>query len=68
MIHFRNRFVYGAALAVSLTGLGVGQALLQNRAEAQNEGVQAPRFEVDPFWPKPLGGQLLGSVIGVWAD
>ena len=31
--------------------------------------MQAPRFEVDPFWPKPLPNRwLLGSVIGVWAD
>jgi DNA-binding beta-propeller fold protein YncE len=30
--------------------------------------VQAPIFEVDPFWPKPMNGQLLGMAIGVWAD
>ena len=68
MIHFRKRFVFGAALAASLVGLGAGQVFLQNRAEAQNGGVEAPRFEVDPFWPKPTGGQLLGSTIGVWVD
>lgn len=29
----------------------------------------APRFEVDPFWPKPLpNGWLLGSTIGVAVD
>lgn len=58
-----------AALGVSIAALGVGQSLLQNRAEAQADGVQAPRFEVDPLWPKPLpNGWLLGMAIGVWAD
>jgi len=28
-----------------------------------------PRFEVDPFWPKPFPNHwLLGNTIGVWAD
>jgi DNA-binding beta-propeller fold protein YncE len=59
----------GAALALGIAGLAVGQAALQTKAEAQADGVQAPRFEVDPFWPKPLpNGWLLGMAIGVWAD
>ena len=42
---------------------------MQDRAEAQDAEVQAPRFEVDPFWPKPLPNHwLLGSTIGVWVD
>jgi DNA-binding beta-propeller fold protein YncE len=54
---------------LALTGLGVGQALLQDSAEAQRAGIQAPRFEVDPLWPKPLpNGWLLGMTIGVWVD
>ena len=37
---------------------------------AQSRGaVQAPNFEVDPFWPKPLPNHwLLGSVTGVAVD
>src|SRR5215204_646823 len=36
---------------------------------AQTATVQAPRFDVDPFWPKPLPNHwILGSTIGVWAD
>ncbi len=32
-------------------------------------GAQAPRFEVDPMWPKPLPNHwLLGSTIGVSVD
>src|SRR5438105_2587062 len=62
-----SKFVSWAALAAGIAALGVGQALLQNTAEAQRNMVQAPVFEVDPFWPKPIPG-LLGMTIGVWAD
>ncbi len=59
----------GALLAFSVATLGIGQALLQNKADAQAPTVQAPMFEVDPFWPKPLpNGWLLGMAIGVWVD
>src|SRR6187399_1550325 len=35
-------------------------------AAAAPTGPVAPRFEVDPFWPKPLPNHwLLGSTIGV---
>jgi len=37
-------------------------------AQAQN-AAQAPRFEVDPFWPKPLPNHwVLGNAIGIWVD
>jgi DNA-binding beta-propeller fold protein YncE len=66
---WKRNHIIGAALALGVAGLGVGQALLQNNAEAQGATVQAPRFEVDPFWPKPLpNGWLLGMAIGVWVD
>lgn len=65
----KRSMLAGAALALGIAGLAVGQAALQTKAEAQADGVQAPRFEVDPFWPKPLpNGWLLGMAIGVWAD
>jgi hypothetical protein len=62
-----HKFVSSAALVVVIVGLGIGQAALQNKAEAQRTNVQAPMFEVDPFWPKPFNG-LLGMTIGVWVD
>ncbi len=63
----RNLLVGGTFLVVIL-GLGVGQLFLQ-RAAAQQGGVEAPRFEVDPFWPKPLPNHwVLGQAIGVWVD
>jgi DNA-binding beta-propeller fold protein YncE len=65
----RSKWLSGAVLVAGIVGLGIGQALLQTAAEAENGDVEAPRFEVDPFWPKPLPNKwLLGSVIGVWAD
>ena len=63
-----SKFVSWAALAAGIGALGIGQAMLQNKAEAQRSMVQAPIFEVDPFWPKPMNGSLLGMAIGVWAD
>jgi len=53
-------------LAVFTTaGLLVGREL----AGQSRHTVQAPHFEVDPFWPKPLPNHwLLGSAIGVSVD
>jgi DNA-binding beta-propeller fold protein YncE len=62
-----HKFVCSAALIAIIVGLGTGQMALQNKAEAQRTTVQAPMFEVDPFWPKPFNG-LLGMAIGVWVD
>src|SRR5262245_19855201 len=63
----QRRIVTGTVLVAAIAGLGIGQAVLENKAEAQRGNVQAPMFEVDPFWPKPFDG-LLGMAIGVWAD
>jgi len=66
----RRNFYVGASLCVLVVALGVGQAVLQNKAEAQaRASAQAPMFEVDPLWPKPLPNHwLLGMTIGVWVD
>jgi DNA-binding beta-propeller fold protein YncE len=46
-------------MLAGLTGLAA-----QDRSE-----VQAPRFEVDPLWPKPLPNHwVLGSVVGISID
>jgi hypothetical protein len=59
-----------AASIALVVGLGLGQAALDRSVAALEQGgKQAPRFEVDPFWPKPLPNHwLLGNAIGVWAD
>src|SRR2546423_5895096 len=62
--------VLGASVVALVVALGVSQAVLDRSAAAQSKGaVQAPRFEVDPLWPKPLPNHwILGSTIGVWVD
>jgi len=62
-----RRVLFGVALAGSVVALGIGQAALQ--AASQDQAVEAPLFEVDPFWPKPLPNHwILGSAIGVGVD
>src|SRR5712671_928573 len=64
----RNLFI-GAGFAALLGALVIGQAALQKTVAAQNSGVMAPHFEVDPMWPKPLPNHwVLGQTIGVFAD
>jgi len=59
-----------AAFAAALAVLGVTHEIFERAAAAQARNtMQAPRFEVDPLWPKPLPNHwLLGSTIGVWVD
>ena len=65
----QRKYVAGAVLVAAIAGLGIGQAVLENKAEAQRGNVQAPMFEVDPLWPKPMPNHwLLGMAIGVWVD
>ena len=60
----------GAAFLGLAGALGLEQAALAKRAVAEaQDAVQAPRFEVDPLWPKPLPNHwLLGSTVGVSVD
>ena len=56
---------------VALVGTVVGLGFVQNHLDtlAQAQQVDAPRFEVDPMWPKPLPNHwVLGNVIGVGVD
>jgi DNA-binding beta-propeller fold protein YncE len=64
----RKIFTIGLFLVV-LVVLGFASARLEKRATAEAAGVQAPKFEVDPLWPKPLPNHwLLGNTIGVSVD
>ncbi|MEQ1580715.1 MAG: hypothetical protein ABL964_09000 [Steroidobacteraceae bacterium] len=65
----RNLYI-GAGFAAVVIALTLGQFALDRTATAQAQaGNQAPRFEVDPLWPKPLPNHwVLGSAIGVWVD
>ena len=67
MMRKRNIYV-GIALITLIIALGVGWAALEKTVAAQS-GAQAPMFEVDPLWPKPLPNHwVLGSTIGVAVD
>ena len=64
-----RRSIFAAAAIALFALLGVGQAWLQNAAQAQARSVEAPKFEVDPLWPKPLPNHwVLGMTIGIWVD
>ena len=63
----KNIYV-GAAFVAALATLGVAQSRMQMAAQSGG-AKQAPRFEVDPMWPKPLPNHwVLGSTIGVDVD
>src|SRR6266478_373654 len=64
----RNLFISATFLAL-IVGLAMGSATLKKRATVEAATVQAPIFEVDPFWPKPLPNKwILGQVIGISVD
>jgi len=60
----------GSSLIALVAALGIAQQQLERTASAQSKAaVQAPRFEVDPMWPKPMPNHwLLGNTIGVGID
>jgi len=65
----RRNFQIGSAFLVLSIALGIGSALLSRRAVVHADTVKAPRFEVDPLWPKPLPNHwIIGNAIGVSVD
>lgn len=66
----KRNLLIGTSFVALLGALWMGQGALENTAAAQaKSGVQAPMFEVDPFWPKPLPNHwLIGMTIGVSVD
>ncbi len=66
-----KRRVYLAAIFGSLLAtLFVGQSVLDKTTSAEGRSVvMAPKFEVDPLWPKPLPNHwYIGMTIGVTVD
>src|SRR6185369_2529744 len=62
----RNLYI-GTAFLTTIVALDIGSSILDRKAEAA--AVQAPRFEVDPMWPKPLPNHwVMGNTIGVSVD
>lgn len=64
----KRHLLIATTFLAAIVALGVAQRALQSAAPAQGT-VTAPRFEVDPLWPKPLpNGWLMGMTIGVGVD
>jgi DNA-binding beta-propeller fold protein YncE len=66
----QRNLVVGAAFLAAFGVLAVTERALERTAAAQaKDMVQAPMFEVDPTFPKPLPNNwLLGQAIGVGVD
>jgi DNA-binding beta-propeller fold protein YncE len=63
----RRKLIAASALTLAICALGAGQSVLEGRTKSH--AIQAPTFEVDPLWPKPLPNHwVLGNVIGVGVD
>ena len=61
----KRKYLVVAPCAAALVMIGA----LQRRPTVEAATVQAPRFEVDPLWPKPLPNHwVIGAVIGVAVD
>lgn len=66
MMTKKHAIAAGAVLAI-IVALGCGQKVLENTANADVR--EAPKFVVDPFWPKPLPNHwILGATIGLAVD
>ena len=65
----KRKIYVGAIFLTLLAALGIASAVLEKRAAVEAATPTAPRFEVDPFWPKPLPNHwILGQTIGVSVD
>jgi DNA-binding beta-propeller fold protein YncE len=65
----KSDFYIGALFLGLLVILGTTATILERTVDAQGRATEAPRFEVDPFWPKPLPHNwVLGNTIGAWVD
>jgi len=67
----KRSLVIGSGFLAVIVGLAVAERAFERAAEAQAQNglVDAPRFEVDPAFPKPLPNHWqLGETIGVDVD
>jgi len=65
----RRDFYWSLTLLPVLGGLWAGITILDKKTAVQAATVTAPRFEVNPMWPKPLPNHwILGQTIGVSVD
>jgi len=63
----RRNIVIASTFVALIAALAAGQSKLQAAMAARL--VDAPRFEVDPLWPKPLPNKWsMQQVVGIWVD
>ncbi len=64
----KRRYI-GAALIALIAVLAIALFVMDRKTAVQAAGVQIPKFEVDPMWPKPLPNHwIMGNIIGVTVD
>jgi DNA-binding beta-propeller fold protein YncE len=64
----RNLYI-GSSFLVILVALAIANYAVEKKAAIEAAQVMAPRFEVNPLWPKPLPNHwILGQTIGVSVD
>jgi DNA-binding beta-propeller fold protein YncE len=64
-----TRHAAAATVLMFVVALAGASAILQRRVAAAAVTAAAPRFEVDPMWPKPMPNHwVLGWVTGVTVD
>src|SRR5580704_11990663 len=65
----KRNSIIAVGIPVLLAALATTYTVLERKAVVEAAGVQAPRFEVDPMWPKPLPNHwVMGNIIGVSVD
>ncbi len=65
----KRSLLVGATFLAVLIGLQIASTLFKRKAAVEAAGIEAPVFEVDPMWPKPLPDHwILGMTVGVSVD
>src|SRR5687767_8829677 len=66
----KQQYRTGITILAAIAVLAVAQWALQSVSSAQSRAtVQAPMYQVDPMWPKPLPNNwVFGSVVGLSID
>jgi len=65
----KRDFFIGVNVLAVVIALGAGSVVFEKKAAVQAASAQAPIFEVDPMWPKPLPNHwVIGATIGLSVD
>src|SRR4029077_17865178 len=69
MTNMKRKLCVGATFLALIAALGFGSRVLERKAAVEAATVQAPMFEVDPMWPKPMPNHwVIGMAIVVSVD